>query len=142
MNTKPIPSGLVLGVLVAAGGLAACVADEMPGAPEGARLYAENCAMCHGPAGQGGGDWATDMDPAPADLTRIAARNGGTFPRARVLSVIDGYHRAALPDQQMPEFGLLLEGDTVPVDTGDGVMTPTPRPLAALLTYLERIQAP
>jgi hypothetical protein len=40
----------------------------------------------------------------------------------------------------MPEFGLLLEGDTVPVDVGDGVFTPTPRPLAALLVYLESIQ--
>jgi hypothetical protein len=40
----------------------------------------------------------------------------------------------------MPEFGALLEGDTVPVDVGDGVLTPTPRPLAALLAYLESIQ--
>jgi hypothetical protein len=26
----------------------------------------------------------------------------------------------------MPDFGTLLEGDTVLVDLGDGVMTPTP----------------
>jgi hypothetical protein len=64
----------------------------------------------------------------------------GTFPRARVLSVIDGYDRTGLPGHDMPEFGLLLEGDTVPVDVGDGVLTPTPRPLAALLAYLESIQ--
>ena len=122
-------------------GLAACTGDEMPERGEGARLFTENCAMCHGASGRGDGPWAADLRPAPADLTRIAARNGGAFPRARVLSTIDGYSRAALPGQEMPEFGLLLEGDPVPVDTGDGKMTPTPRPLAALLAYLEAIQA-
>lgn len=62
------------------------------------------------------------------------------FSRTRVLSVIDGYDRTGLPGHEMPEFGLLLQGDTVPVDVGDGVMTPTPRPLAALLFYIESIQ--
>jgi hypothetical protein len=54
--------------------------------------------------------------------------------------VIDGYDRTGLPGQDMPEFGLLLEGETVPLDVGDGVLTPTPRPLAALMAYLESIQ--
>ena len=70
----------------------------------------------------------------------LALSEDGAFPRARVLSVIDGYDRTGLPGQEMPEFGLLLEGETVPVDVGDGVLTPTPRPLAALLYYLESIQ--
>ena len=77
--------------------------------------------------------------PRPADLTRLALN--GSFDRARVLNIVDGYDRTGLPGQQMPEFGLLLSGDTVPLDTGDGVLTPTPRPLAALLVYLESIQA-
>ena len=38
------------------------------------------------------------------------------------------------------EFGLLLRGETVPVDVGDGQFTPVPRPLAALMVYLESIQ--
>ena len=41
----------------------------------------------------------------------------------------------------VPEFGELLKGDLVPLDTGDGVMTPTPRKMVALLEYLESIQA-
>ena len=40
----------------------------------------------------------------------------------------------------MPEFGADLSGDLVPLDI-DGVLTPTPRALAALLAYLESIQA-
>lgn len=118
--------------------LVACMPATMPEPPEGRTLYMQNCAQCHGPDGRGGGAYAGVMDPAPSDLTRL--RKDGEFPRAYVLSTIDGYHRAELPGQEMPEFGLLLQGETVPVDTGDGVMTPTPRPLAALLSYLESIQ--
>lgn len=120
--------------------LAACMqTSTMPDASEGRRLYVENCAQCHGPIGRGDGPLAKNLTPAPSNLTQLA--KGGEFPRARVLSSIDGYHRAELPGQQMPEFGALLQGETVPVDTGDGVMTPTPRPLAALLSYLESIQS-
>lgn len=116
----------------------ACSETSMPEAPEGARLFAENCTQCHGASGKGDGPWASSLNPAPTDLTQLS--ENGAFPRARVLSVIDGYDRTGLPGQEMPEFGLLLEGDTIPVDVGDGVLTPTPRPLAALLAYLESIQ--
>ncbi|WP_113911841.1 c-type cytochrome [Roseovarius dicentrarchi] len=125
--------------LAGLGILAACVqSNSMPEADEGRRLYVENCVQCHGPTGKGDGPLAAGMVPAPNDLTRLSTQS--KFPRARVLSTIDGYHRAQIPGEQMPEFGALLEGDTVPVHTGDGVMTPTPRPLAALLAYLESIQ--
>jgi len=126
-------------ILVATLGVAACVqAVSMPDAREGAAIYAENCAQCHGATGKGDGPWAVGMSPPPTDLTQLG--EGGEFPRRHVLSVIDGYDRTGLPGQEMPEFGLLLEGDTVPVDVGDGVFTPTPRPLAALMAYLESIQ--
>lgn len=118
--------------------LAGCTDESMPEADEGKRLFTENCAQCHGTSGRGNGPWAASFSPAPTDLTRLS--QDGTFPRKRVLAMIDGYDREGLPGQQMPEFGLLLLGETVPVDVGDGVLTPTPRPLAALLAYLEEIQ--
>ena len=124
--------------------LAGCDSQEMPEPGEGAALFAENCAMCHGGDGRGKGELAAEIRAErgrlPADLTQITRRNKGTFPRAHVLSYIDGYTRGRLPAQNMPEFGLLLEGPSVPVDTGDGVMSPVPRPLAALMVYLESIQ--
>lgn len=120
--------------------LAACQPKEMPEAEEGRRLYAENCALCHGPAGAGDGPVAAGLKPAPADLTRISARNDGDFPRAEVLSMLDGYTRVDLPGDGMPEFGELLRGDLIPVDVGDGRQTPTPRKLVALMEYLESIQ--
>ncbi|MGX9349678.1 c-type cytochrome [Shimia sp. W99] len=121
-------------------GAMACAEAEMPEAPEGEAIFAENCALCHGAGGRGDGAIAAGLRPRPSDLTQISRRAGGAFPVAEVLSQIDGYERDAIAGVDMPEFGALLEGDLVPVDTGDGVMTPTPRPLAALLAYLESIQ--
>jgi len=118
--------------------LAACIAaeqDHMPGPKEGEEIFADNCTACHDYRGEGGMLSAGVKAP---DLTRISLRNGGEFPRARVLSQIDGYGRGKAKDV-MPEFGSLLEGELVPVEV-EGTMTPTPRPLAALLAYLESIQ--
>ena len=40
----------------------------------------------------------------------------------------------------MPDFGPLLEGETVPYDGGDGIETPTPIRLVQLAEYLKTIQ--
>ncbi|KUF10345.1 c-type cytochrome [Pseudoponticoccus marisrubri] len=121
--------------------LAGCTETaEMPGPQDGRALFMENCAVCHGEDGKGGGPMARAMSQPPKDLTLIRARNGDSFPRARVMSIIDGYARSDLAGPSMPEFGALLEGDLVPFDSGDGIQTPTPRKLVALLEYLETIQ--
>ena len=122
--------------------LAACAPqDDMPEPRDGRALYTATCAACHGVDATGGGPLAATLELSPPDLTRIAARNGGAFPRAQVLSQIDGYTRRDQADG-MPEFGALLQGDLIPYDSGDGRMTPTPRRLIALLEYLESVQAP
>lgn len=120
-------------------GLLACAIPEMPTPQNGAVLFVENCAICHGVTAQGDGELASDLSPKPSDLTQISVRNGGLFPRAQVLSQIDGYSSEPHSNRVMPEWGELLEGELVPVDI-DGVLTPTPRPLAAILIYLEAIQ--
>ncbi|MEM8693943.1 MAG: c-type cytochrome [Pseudomonadota bacterium] len=119
--------------------LAACAPDksDMPTPDEGRMLFVQNCAGCHRNDGTGGGAWAAGLDPPPADLTALAAQG---FDRTRILSVIDGYDRTGLPGHQMPEFGALMRGDSVPVELNDGSLSPVPRPLAAILTYLEAIQ--
>ncbi|WP_372885744.1 cytochrome c [Shimia sp.] len=120
--------------------LVSCGEAEMPGEAEGARVYASNCAACHGESGRGDGAGAVDRAPAPADLTLISQRAGGRFPVSMVLSKIDGYSADDAARAAMPEFGAMLRGEMVPVETEDGVMTPTPRPLAALLAHLQIIQ--
>ncbi|MGR3759001.1 c-type cytochrome [Roseobacteraceae bacterium NS-SX3] len=119
--------------------VAACAGalDRMPGPQQGRALFNVNCAACHG----------TDavlasrtVESAAPDLRLIAARRGSSFPRAAVMSQIDGYGRGHRGATQMPEFGELLVGELVPVEV-DGTLTPAPRPLAALLAYLESVQA-
>jgi len=57
---------------------------------QGPALYAAYCAVCHGKDAKGGGPMAKSLKVAPADLTRIAARNGGTYPLVRVRRLISG----------------------------------------------------
>jgi mono/diheme cytochrome c family protein len=57
---------------------------------EGAALYKAYCAVCHGTDGRGNGPMASALKVQPPDLTRIAERNGGAFPMARVANIISG----------------------------------------------------
>jgi mono/diheme cytochrome c family protein len=57
---------------------------------DGSALYKAYCAVCHGNAARGDGPMAMSLKVPPSDLSRIAARNGGVFPQARVERVIAG----------------------------------------------------
>ncbi|MCC7322014.1 MAG: c-type cytochrome [Rubellimicrobium sp.] len=119
--------------------LAACVES---GQPDGRSLFADNCASCHGADARGAGPAAAGLPVAPPDLTGIAARNGGTFPRDRVMSTIDGYSRGQHGAQVMPEFGAGDLGPTVIVEDGAGNGIPVPADLLALADYIAALQAP
>jgi cytochrome c553 len=122
--------------------LSGCVLDQAPvaEASSGAEDFAALCAPCHGTSGQGKGPMAKDLAHAPADLTGLTARNGGTFPMAYVMHKIWGYAGGAAPSTLMPEFGPLMDSPTVLFDAGDGIQTPTPERLVNLATYLTTIQ--
>ncbi|MBW6507599.1 MAG: c-type cytochrome [Rhodobacteraceae bacterium] len=126
MRARPLMFAL------AALSLAACVPTP---APTGAADYAAYCAACHGPGGKGDGARAYGLAKPPPDLTTIAVRNQGAFPRAQVMTQIWGYARAT-PTPGMPGFGALLEGETVLYDSGDGILTPTPLRLVQLMEFV------
>lgn len=119
--------------------LVACMPMSMPEAPEGAAFFAENCASCHGSDARGAGPASAGLSPRPTDLTLLARQNGGAFPTARALSYIYGDPEQGHLARVMPQFGGSLADDLVPLEV-DGVLTPTPRALAALLAYLESVQ--
>lgn len=128
-----------------AGGALALLAAACatPPVTRGQALYSDYCAGCHGTAGRGDGPAAANLSRKPADLTRIAARRGGTFPLARVMSVIDGYTRRNDHGSVMPEMGAVIAASPeVMADTGDGVPVPVPSNLLALADYLRSIQRP
>ena len=111
----------------------------MPTQADGAAFFAQNCTSCHGDDARGNGPAARNLSKPPPDLTELSAQNGGAFPAASALSYVYGDPRDSHLARVMPQFGGAMAEDLVPVEI-DGVLTPTPRELAALLAYLESIQ--
>jgi len=98
--------------------LSACVhqpASDSPAHYSGERLFETLCANCHGADGTGNGPASPYTTGQPPDLTRVAARNGGTFPAEKVFRVIDGQFDSPPPNSRhMPIWGYELftgEGD-------------------------------
>ena len=57
--------------------------------PSGKLLYQEHCATCHGTDAKGTGPMASLLITRPADLTLLAKRHGGKFPREYVSGVLE-----------------------------------------------------
>lgn len=72
----------------------------------GAFLYRAYCASCHGESGRGDGPVA-DIGPRPPDLTRLAQKAGGTFPRDDVRAVLSETRR--VPGHAVPAMPNWLE---------------------------------
>jgi mono/diheme cytochrome c family protein len=71
----------------------ACLAQAADYASmSGDELYLRFCAACHGSNGHGDGPVASSLKGEVPDLTLMARRAGGTFPRERVVRIIDGRH--------------------------------------------------
>jgi mono/diheme cytochrome c family protein len=73
----------------------------------GRQAFDNYCATCHGADGRGRGPMAASLRTPPADLTTLARRAGGTFPREQVMAYVDGSGRA-LPSHgpaEMPLWG-------------------------------------
>jgi mono/diheme cytochrome c family protein len=97
------------------------------------QMFTTYCAVCHGPEGKGNGPAAAALTKAPADLTKISARNGGTFPDTKVRRYIEGLDTiAAHGSRDMPIWGDLfrsLSRDTAQIR------------IAALAEYLKKMQS-
>jgi mono/diheme cytochrome c family protein len=123
--------------------LIACTSQMSDENPSGGQDYNAYCVACHGD-GVNAGPSATDAGLAPTQLAFLAQNNGGTFPKARVMSKIYGYEQhgqlAGATAGDMPSFAGLMGGQTVPYDSGDGIETPTPQRLVQLAEYIEAMQ--
>lgn len=78
-------------------------------ASDAATMFTSYCAVCHGKEGKGDGPAAKALAKAPADLTKLSARNNGQFPEIRVRRYIEGLDEvAAHGTRDMPMWGDLF----------------------------------
>jgi mono/diheme cytochrome c family protein len=132
---------LVVSALVAASALSARSLAADQSRPQrldpqsGAYLFRVFCISCHGAGGKGDGPVADLLKQPPPDLTRIAFRAGGAFPRDEVIRSIDGRRSVrAHGGSEMPVWGNVLKATE-----GQDERVITQR-LDAIAAHLETIQ--
>ena len=99
-------------LLVLLGVAAALGQDKTPrkltASMEGKDLYLAYCASCHGKGGKGDGPVAASLKGSLADLTTIAKRRQGKFPREEMEKMILGEQpgsRTGHGSGEMPVWG-------------------------------------
>jgi mono/diheme cytochrome c family protein len=104
----------------------------------GEENFQRYCAACHGVGGRGDGPVASAIFKTVPDLTRIAERRDGKFPRQMIANAIDGrWEIDAHGTRMMPVWGYefwIDEGAGEFSDMGVAVI------LEGLVDYLESIQ--
>jgi mono/diheme cytochrome c family protein len=98
--------------------------------------FAFYCATCHGSSGKGDGPTAAALKAAPPDLTLLARRAGGTFPRSQVEALVTGAGRVvpAHGSGEMPVWGPIFRS----LDPSEARVKVR---IANLVEYLESTQA-
>ena len=100
----------------------------------GADLFKFYCSTCHGEDARGRAAVASEKPAAP-DLTMLARRNGGVFPREHVLEVIrhGSGSLASHGPAGMPVWGAIFRG----LDPDD---TRAERRIENIVEYLKSVQ--
>ena len=131
----------MISIMIAEGGPHAWAADPPP---QGHQLYRQYCGACHGPEARGDGVASSLMRPPPPDLTQLAAKHGGQFPKELVIKTIDGREMPrAHGDPAMPIWGQVLREHLEAGGAQEpGVEQRVQDRIAAITDYLRSIQAP
>jgi mono/diheme cytochrome c family protein len=101
----------------------------------GREIFEYYCTSCHGPEGRGNGPIAGELKTVPADLTRLAANNGGVFPVDRVRAFITHgrLDAAAHGSPEMPVWGPIFRS----LDPSDEIVLAR---IDNIVVYLRNIQ--
>ena len=109
-------------------------------AMSGEELYGRLCASCHGVTGRGDGPVANSFNIDVPDLTLIARRQGGAFPRDRIEQIIDGrYTVLAHGTRTMPVWGEELARTEIGSPDAERA---TQLMITRLLDYVQSLQRP
>lgn len=109
-------------------------------ADEGAAIFMDHCATCHGTGAKGDGPMAGVLMIKPSDLTALSSANNGVFPLERVIKRVDGRDPLVAHGSPMPVYGYFFEGDDTPLKTASGQPIMTSRAIADLVAYLKGVQ--
>jgi hypothetical protein len=91
--------------------------------------------------GKGDGTVAEFLTINAADLTQMALRNGGIFPRQRAIEVIDGRAQVSVRgERDMPVWGDWFKFEAASDGAGTKTEKAVRERITALLEYLEGIQ--
>ncbi|MCK5575500.1 MAG: cytochrome c [Sphingomonadales bacterium] len=143
MTTNIKSKSLTLAAVMVAGFMVSAFQDVSIDEPDifalrtGEADFEYYCASCHGVDAKGNGPISRALVMKPSDLTRIAARNEGTFPDERVLGIIDG--RAdilAHGPREMPVWGYEFDWDPLRMPVNPDAKTR----IHHLVDYLKTIQ--
>ena len=77
-------------------------------ANSGQTMFNSYCAVCHGTDAKGDGPAASALKKTPADLTQLAAKNGGKYPENHVMAVIRAADSPVHGSKEMPIWGNLF----------------------------------
>ena len=129
-----------LAMLAASGSPSIAAGDAQT--EDGAELYRQHCASCHGSTGEGDGPVAERLKAPPQPLTTLSERNAGVFPTEYVHRIIDGREeRKEHGSRVMPVWGTYygLRAQTQGRDAPDTETAIRTR-ISSLIAYLETIQ--
>jgi len=108
----------------------------LPSSVFGPDLFQFYCASCHGLDGRGGGPVAPALKRRVPDLTMMASREGGVFPKTRVTAIVTGDQAPAIPahgSKDMPVWGPIFRAL-------DAETTRNAARIENLVAYLESLQ--
>lgn len=80
-------------------------------ANNGRSMYTNYCAPCHGVDGQGTGPVAAALKQPPTDLTMLAKNNGGKYPEAHIVAILQfgpEVKNASHGTAEMPVWGSIF----------------------------------
>lgn len=112
MRMKTRLSGAVLVLLTLLAGVvfgqeSRTARKAIPVPLDGAAIFRDYCAVCHGPDGKGKGPATEALRHSPPDITLLSSHNHGKFPADRIKAVLVGQQQSgsAHGTREMPIWG-------------------------------------
>jgi mono/diheme cytochrome c family protein len=150
MLRKLLWAGLVVGAMLLVASEAVATSTATPNIEKptgistelGRRDFRNYCAACHGVDAMGDGTIAEFLTINAPDLTQLAKRNAGYYPREKILTLIDGRAEVKVHGaREMPVWGDWFNAEAVTPGGDAGLREQIVRErIESLVNYIETLQ--